>query len=757
MDIKPCADRFGQLLTLQEGVDAITEEPAVADFLRRALTGAAVDGKGPERLCVCLSGALYPREEALEEACRSFAAASDDPSRIDAALLESAPDFELIAIATSRRVYGFFALERSAASAPESGRDYVRAVARLTALSLEARDRVKELTDAGRQIETCVAERQKTLSTLQDAQSRHRDVLEIGELGVWDWEPVGETYHWSDSLSRIFGRTLNRPPPEFSEFLTYVHPEDRKSVRDYFAASQRSETPLPTDYRIIRHDGEERVLRARTRAYRNSAGKLTRVAGTVQDVTGFINQQRLLESQALYARNLVEANLDPLLVIGSGGRIEDVNEAAARLFQTSRDKIIGVSFARLFDESEHVADGLRIAQAADHVTNFPLVIRRPSGDMTHLQMNACTHRAQKGEKSGVIASLRDVTQARLREEALAKYPDEMAATVFELRQRERDSAIIEELNQTLQTCNTQEEAYPLIAVAGEKLFPWASGALALFINPAQELGCVIKWGGAPHILSDFVLDDCWALRRGQLHQLDRPDKGAVCRHFDDAPGGPYMCLPLSVHGEAIGLLHLSANDAYRITDSVRRSFVTLGDMVKISLSNLKLRETLRFQAIRDPLTNLYNRQYLGETLAREVHRARRHQLPLSVAMLDIDFFKLFNDEHGHDAGDAVLREVGSLLRSSVRTSDIACRYGGEEFLFVLPECDLLAARARVEQICQEIKRRQCVFHGRRLPNITISAGIAQLSEEMNNEGELIEAADRALYAAKGAGRDRIGM
>ena len=126
-------------------------------------------------------------------------------------------------------------------------------------------------------------------------------------------------------------------------------------------------------------------------------------------------------------------------------------------------------------------------------------------------------------------------------------------------------------------------------------------------------------------------------------------------------------------------------------------------------------------------------------------------------MLDIDFFKVFNDEHGHDAGDAVLREVGALLRTSVRTSDIACRYGGEEFLFVLPECDLLAARARVEHICHEIKRRQCVFHGHRLPPITMSAGIAQLSEEMAGEAELIETADRALYAAKGAGRDRIGM
>ena len=130
-------------------------------------------------------------------------------------------------------------------------------------------------------------------------------------------------------------------------------------------------------------------------------------------------------------------------------------------------------------------------------------------------------------------------------------------------------------------------------------------------------------------------------------------------------------------------------------------------------------------------------------------------MPLTVALLDIDHFKMFNDLHGHDAGDEVLRELGAVLGEAVRSNDIACRYGGEELLLVLPECNAATAQARLEQICLKIKQKKLVFGGRLLQTVTISAGVAQLSDELSSADELITAADRALYAAKRAGRDRI--
>jgi diguanylate cyclase (GGDEF)-like protein/PAS domain S-box-containing protein len=166
-------------------------------------------------------------------------------------------------------------------------------------------------------------------------------------------------------------------------------------------------------------------------------------------------------------------------------------------------------------------------------------------------------------------------------------------------------------------------------------------------------------------------------------------------------------------------------------------------------------EALRAQAVRDPLTGLYNRYYLQETMPRECRQAQRRRTPFSVAMLDIDNFKQFNDLHGHQAGDKVLKELGKLLLVTVRTSDIVCRYGGEEFLLVLFDAELPVALTSLNRICQEIKHRRIVYRGQVLPSVTLSAGIAQFPAHGTSTSDLLHAADQALYAAKGQGRDRI--
>jgi diguanylate cyclase (GGDEF)-like protein/PAS domain S-box-containing protein len=171
--------------------------------------------------------------------------------------------------------------------------------------------------------------------------------------------------------------------------------------------------------------------------------------------------------------------------------------------------------------------------------------------------------------------------------------------------------------------------------------------------------------------------------------------------------------------------------------------------------NARMVEALREQAVRDPLTGLFNRQYLDETLMREIRRDRRRRAPFSVVMLDIDHFKIFNDTYGHAAGDQVLKELGRLLRDTVRVSDIACRYGGEEFVVVLLNADLAAALPIVERICRDIRRKQCIYRDQTLPAITVSAGLAQYPMNGTSAEELLRAADEALYAAKNAGRDRI--
>jgi diguanylate cyclase (GGDEF)-like protein len=166
-------------------------------------------------------------------------------------------------------------------------------------------------------------------------------------------------------------------------------------------------------------------------------------------------------------------------------------------------------------------------------------------------------------------------------------------------------------------------------------------------------------------------------------------------------------------------------------------------------------QELQEQAISDPLTGLYNRRYLSEFLSRELVRAKRSATPVAVILIDLDRFKRVNDTFGHEAGDVVLTAVGALLKSKVRGSDIACRYGGEEFALIMPQADVDAAGRRAEEVRAGVAALAPTHHGKSLGKLTASFGIALFPDHARDIDSLLRAADVALYAAKGAGRNRI--
>jgi diguanylate cyclase (GGDEF)-like protein len=179
------------------------------------------------------------------------------------------------------------------------------------------------------------------------------------------------------------------------------------------------------------------------------------------------------------------------------------------------------------------------------------------------------------------------------------------------------------------------------------------------------------------------------------------------------------------------------------------------DKLGLSLANLALRERLRTQSVRDHLTSLFNRRYMEETLERELRRAQRGSVPLSVIMVDVDHFKRFNDDHGHDAGDALLAELGRLLRGHVRVEDVPCRVGGEEFAIVMPGAAAKDALRRAEELREAAHRLRIVHRGVSLGALSISLGVAAFPEHAAATDALLRAADSALYRAKREGRDRV--
>lgn len=302
----------------------------------------------------------------------------------------------------------------------------------------------------------------------------------------------------------------------------------------------------------------------------------------------------------------------------------------------------------------------------------------------------------------------------------------------------------------MQAARTDEELAQVIRVFVPRVLPGISGALYAHNNSRNLLVPLTGWGGMQPVQEGFGPSHCWALRRGQSHFVTEPGGDIVCDHVNDAEA-IYHCEPLLAGGEVIGTLYLhgtiDAENRFRLT--------VLAENIASALFNHRLQRGLREQTIRDPLTGLFNRRYMEESLSSEIARAYRSGAPLGLVMCDVDHFKRFNDEFGHDAGDVVLQAVASEMRNRFRDGDIVCRFGGEEFTIIAPGTSAEALAKRVEVVREaigEVKLRQ---GGRALGSTTMSFGVATWDSGMDRDGlALIQAADAALYRAKREGRNR---
>lgn len=351
------------------------------------------------------------------------------------------------------------------------------------------------------------------------------------------------------------------------------------------------------------------------------------------------------------------------------------------------------------------------------------------------------------------------------EEALRESHDELASALEKQRQQTRDMTLLSEMGDFLQACPVLEDSYAIIGYYTPRLLPFPHGVLYLSGESRDTLDAVSAWGGieAGKNHPNCTPAHCWALRREQVLWMDETSTGMRCHHLDHSGVAQYMCIPLFAQREVIGILHLQSRkgeSAAPIPDGEAQTRVlslakTVGEHITLAVANLRLRENLRNQSIRDGLTGLFNRRYLEETLEREIHRAAREKAPLAIIFIDIDHFKSFNDEYGHEAGDAVLRQLGAFLTSQVRYEDIACRYGGEEFVIVLPDAAFGIAAARAEGMRAGVKGMNVQVGGKTLRGITLSLGVSAIPEFEPTGEILMRAADAALYQAKAEGRDRV--
>lgn len=479
-----------------------------------------------------------------------------------------------------------------------------------------------------------------------------------------------------------------------------------------------------------------------------------------QDEAKIEYQTRALAASEEKYRRIIETAQEGIWMLDADARTTFVNRRMTEMLGYAEEELLGRALYDFLSEAirpEAETYFRRRQQGISERHDFRF--RRKDGSELWAIVSTSPLVDDDGRFTGALGLITDITERKEAEEALRVVNNELTRWVNELEQRTREIGLLNQLGELLQSCLTYQEAYDVISGLGCRLFPDEDGVLYVISASRNWVEVAATWGIAQTELSERIFgpDDCWALRRGRLHLADGSHGAPACVHLAGAAPGVYACVPLMAQGEAVGVLTLRGAATEKMSDARQQLARTAADAMALALANLKLRETLRHQSIRDPLTGLFNRRYLEETLEREVRRAGRNQRPLGIIVLDIDHFKNFNDTFGHAAGDTVLRELGELLRSRIRAEDIPCRFGGEEFVMILPESPLEATRQRAEAIRKEVKRLRADHAGQPLGAITISAGVAAFPEHGVSGDVLMRAADDALYRAKHEGRDRVKL
>jgi diguanylate cyclase (GGDEF)-like protein/PAS domain S-box-containing protein len=502
---------------------------------------------------------------------------------------------------------------------------------------------------------------------------------------------------------------------------------------------------------------------AGARIGRNSSDEFGQLAKGFDSMASELESSRLqLVDQKAFIEDIVRTVAEGIVVIDGAGRVVSANPAAADIAGRHASKIEGQEWRSVLEmlgpSGDKLAPGaspvdLALATGRRHQGEVRLV--KPDG--VQLPVIASCNPLNRAD-GGIVLTLSDISELRSAERAVNDRAEELATLNRELKQTSEATNRLVKLGELLQACVTFQEAFSVVGSAMPDFFDGLSGTVHLTSASRNLVDEMAHWGEIRSSVGQFSPEDCWALRRGQEHVAGPGMLTPRCNHITENGGRGYVCMPLAAQGETLGIVHLCEPDAAdRPNWLAARQQVLRGvvDTLALALANLRLRETLRQQSIRDPNTGLYNRRYLEETSSRELRRMERTAQPMALIMLDVDHFKQFNDTFGHEAGDLVLKQVATTLLDHARESDVVSRYGGEEFALMMPATSLADAAERAEALRKAIKQLHLTHRGRTLGTITASFGVAAFPELGASWVEIVNAADRSLYQAKADGRDRV--
>ena len=601
--------------------------------------------------------------------------------------------------------------------------------------------------------------RKQTEASLRANEERLHLATFSGNIGIWDWDIASDVLTWDDSMYALYGIRKEEYAGPFDAWIKTLHPEDLEATREAMQAAVRGEGEFGSEFRIVRPDRTVRIIQASSRTFRDRDGAALRMIGTNLDIT----DRKRAEEELFESRRMLQLVLDtiPQRVFWKDCNFIYLgcNQAFAKdAGFANSSEVVGLddfSLVWKMNAPSYRADDQEVMQRGVPKLDFEEKQGRPDGSQNWVKTNKVPFYDRNNKIIGLLGTYEDITDRKLAEEQLQLSNEKLIVMVSGLEQRNYEANLVHELDDLLQACNQPEEAYMAVQQFGHLLFPATSGALFITKNSPNTVEAVTIWGKDLQSELAFRPEDCWGLRLGKAQYWSSLTPGLRCNHVLPSFSGDYLGIPMVAANELLGLLHIESTDHHLISQELSELAKTITERLSLTLTNIQLREKLRAESIRDPLTGLFNRRFMEEYLDKELNRAVRKQSTVGVIMLDIDHFKNFNDSYGHPGGDAVLRELGALLLTKIRGGDIACRFGGEEFILILPETSFEIARQRAEQIREAVQGMQIEFRQKPLGTVSVSAGVAIFPDHGADPLDLLNLADQALYKAKHKGRNRV--
>ncbi|HEO1389274.1 TPA: diguanylate cyclase [Legionella pneumophila] len=458
-------------------------------------------------------------------------------------------------------------------------------------------------------------------------------------------------------------------------------------------------------------------------------------------------------------KKIIESASDMIAAFGKDQRFITFNEAYQREFKRLFDKSISInmSLEEAFNNAPEnkkklVQSWKESLQRDEETKNIEVNTEQ---EKTIYEMTSKLIQNGDNEIKGVVHSVRNITKRVQEHTELQESYEKLANGMKELQEKNEQITLLVEMSDIMLACGSQEELSEVMAKYSQRLLQFSSGYLFIMHPSKNYLEKAASWGNPhPHDLT-FTPEQCWAIRLGRIHYAGSSRIELMCSHmmFDVQPELSLLCVPLMAQNDIYGLLYLEVG--LKFDENQQLLITAFAELTALALANVRLRENLRYQSIRDPLTGLYNRRYLEDFLFKQLHQAERTKASFAILMLDLDHFKKINDTFGHDAGDLVLKELGQILNNDIRLGDIAARYGGEEFVLLLYDINAQAAKMKAENLRSAISNLQVKYGAQPVGQITASIGISVYPDDAKSPAEVIEAADKALYQAKNKGRNKV--